>query len=432
MISKLRLVTSSAALLALTTTSYGFAEFARGGLLLDTTGSVTYDSFFLGSADNDPDTIYTLFPSLRFVRRAGLAQFTATGGVAFNRHEVNKDYDSDDLRINASLYIPTDVGSRLTGNVDVGYTEEMVVDYSLNDRIPTERYYAQVGVTYPINPGMILHESLSYSSVTRAFYSNQDMLSNRLNFTYRGIFPGTSLLLGHELAVTKTDGNEYNPVGIDQYYNNFSVGLSRALYGEVNGSIRYGYSVISRSSEEVFGGDRSRGSHYINLSIDGPFLPANRFPKLTSSASIAYSQSSVAGINDNGGKFLSGALRLAWSARERTQLSIHASRGMELSANNLAVENTRVGGGFDQKIGRLTNLNGSLSYSWRSYRGVTRDDTILDASLAISRPFTRNLRGSLRYGYVDNNTDALGNQFTRVTPRNYERHTVTASATFTF
>ena len=432
MISNTRLVISSTALLALTSTSFGFAEFARGGLLLDTNASVMYDSFFLGSADNDPDTIYTLYPALRFVRRAGLAQFTASGGVAFNRHEVNKDYDSDDLRINVSLHIPSDVGSRLTGDVSVGYTEDMVVDYSLNDRIPTERYFAQIGLTYPINPGMILNESLSYSSVSRAFYSDQDMFSNRLHFTYRGIFPGTSLLLGHELTITKTDANEYTQVGLDQYSNNLSIGLSRPLYGEVSGSIRYGYSVLSRSSEEVFGSDTSRGSHYLNISIDGPFLPANRFPKLTSSASISYSQSSVAGFLDDGGKFLSGSLRLAWSARERTDLSIHASRSMELSANNLAVENTRVGGGFTQKIGRVTKLDGSISYNWRSYRGVTRDDTILQAGLTLSRPFTRNLHGSLSYGYVDNNTDALGNQFTRVAPRNYERHTVTGSATFTF
>ena len=415
-----------------TTLSYGFAEIARGSLLLETTASATYDSYFLGTVDNDPDTIYTVYPSLRYSRNAGRGSINASAGMAFNRHQKNTDVDSDDIRTSLSLKLPTVEGARLDGNFTASYNEATVVDIAVNDRIATETFAAALGFNYRTGDRTRLTESLTYNNTSRAIYSDQEMLSNRLSLIYEGFLRNTSLNFTHAMTLTETSGDNFTGVGLDQQSHNFSLGLSRPIYANIIGSLSYGYSILERSSAESVGFDNKTTSSYINASVNGPFLPRRYFPKLDSSASISYSQSAFAGLNDNASKFLSGNIAISWQARERTSFDIHATRSMQLSAADTATENTRVGGGFNQSIGRSTNLAGSVGYSWVSHRGVTRKDTILDAGLTLSHPFNKYLRASLGYTYEDNNSHATGFQPSRFAPRNYERQTATGSVTVTF
>jgi hypothetical protein len=411
---------------------FGFVEIARGALLLQTTGSVTYDSYFIGTVDNDPDTIYSLYPSLRYSRNAGRGSINASVGVVFNRHDLNKDLDSDDLRANFSIDLPTVEGARLEGNFNIDYSEATVVDLFVNDRVASETLSTNLALKYRLGPRMTLAESFGYSEATREIYSDQEMISNQLSFTYKGFLRGASLILTHGVTFTETSGDNFVGVGLDQEAHNVSLGLSRPIYGEVSGTLSYGYSLLRRSSGETINGETSTSSAYISASIDGPFLPRNRFPKLTSSASLSYSQSATAGINDGGGKFLSGHLNLAWAARLRTKLHIRASRSIDLSVSDLTVENTRIGGGFDQQIGRATNLNGSVGYTWSTYRGVDRSDSTLDANVGISRSFNKYLSAGASYMYQNNQNTSTGFQPGRFAPRDYDRHTATASVTVTF
>ena len=417
---------------AATSTCFGFAEIARGALLLQTTASATYDSYFLGTVSNDPDTIYTLFPSLRYTRNAGRAQLGASAGVAFNRYEKNQDLDSEDLRANASIDLPTAQGSRLTGSFTADYNESTVIDYTVNDRVATETFSANLGFRYRLGARMQLSESLGYSTSSREIYSDQETLSNTVTFTYDDFLRGTALDVSHGANFTQSSGDNYAGVKIDQQSHIFNVGLSRPLYGEVRGALKYGYSLLQRSEAEVGGGDRTTTGGSISATIDGPFLPRNRFPKLESSASLSYSQPVTSGLNDTGGKFLSGHLSLSWAARERTNLFVRANRSISLAVSDLSVENTRVGGGFNQRFGRATSLSGNVGYSWSTFRGVDRSDNALDAGLSLSQHFNKYLSASLGYTYEDRQSDATGFQPGRFTPRNYERHTGTASVVVTF
>jgi hypothetical protein len=413
-------------------TSFSFVEIARGALLLQTTGSVTYDSYFIGTVDNDPDTIYSLYPSLRYTRNAGRGTISASAGVAFNRYETNTDLDSDDIRANFSIDLPTVEGARLDGNFTVDYSEATTVDLFVNDRVASETLSTNLAFKYRAGPRVTIAESFAYSESSREIYSDQEMISNQLSLSYKGFLRGTSLILSHGVTFTESSGDNFRGVGLDQEAHNISLGLSRPLYGEVNGTLSYGYSLLRRSSGETVNGETDNSSAYVSASIDGPFLPRNRFPKLTSSASLSYSQSATAGINDGGGKFLAGNLNLAWSARPRTKLHVRASRSLDLSVSDLSVENTRVGGGFDQQIGRSTGLNGSVGYTWSDYRGVSRSDSTLDANLGISRSFNKYLSAGASYGYQNNQNTSSGFQPGRFAPRDYERHTATGSVTVTF
>ncbi len=415
------------------TTSYGFAEIARGSLLLETTASATYDSYFLGTAENDPDTIYTLHPSLRYSRNAGRGTINASAGMAFNRHQKNTDVDSDDIRTSLSISLPTVQGARLDGSFNASYNEATVVDIAVNDRIATETFSAGLGLNYRTGDRTRLTESFAYNNSTRDNYSDQETFTNRLAFIYEGFLRNTSLNLAHSMTLTNTSGDNFTGVGLDQQSHYFSLGLTRPVYANIIGSLSYGYSILERSSAEAGPFDNKTTSSYINASIEGPFLPRRYFPKLDSSASLSYSQSAFAGLNDNASKFLSGNISISWQARERTSFNVKATRGLQLSAADTATENTRASAGFDQSIGRSTNLSGGVGYSWVSHRGSVRKDTILDAGLSLSRNFNKYLRASLGYTYEDNNSDATGFQpTTRFAPRNYERQTATGSLTVTF
>src|SRR5690606_27500852 len=107
----------------------------------------------------------------------------------------------------------------------------------------------------------------------------------------------------------------------------------------------------------------------ITASIDGPFLPERYFPKLTSSLSVSYQQSETPGINDRGGRWLRGAMKLSWEARERTKVHAQISRALELTANDMSVERTTYLLGADQGIGHAWTAHGSVSFEQLGFRG---------------------------------------------------------------
>jgi hypothetical protein len=418
---------------ALASSCFGFIEIARGVLLLQTTASATYESYFLGTETNDPDTIYTLFPTLKYTRNAGRAHLAGSVGVAFNRYGKNTEFDSDELRANASIEIPTVEGSRLEGVFSIGYNESTDVDILLNDRIASETFSVNFSLNYRLASRIIVKEQLSYSSSAREIYSDQDVISNQLSVTYSDFLRHTSLVATHGFNYVKSSGDNVAGVALDQQSHDISLGLHRPIYGEVIGNITYGYSMLLRSDEERFGGDDTFASSFIGIGVDGPFLPVRRFPKLQSSASLSYRQSSVVGVGDTPGRYLSGNLGLSWSAREFTSFSVNASRSIDLTVSDRTVEYTRVGAGFNQQFGRSTNLNGSVGYTWSDTRGVDSSNDTLEAALSLGRTFNKYLSASVGYSYVDNQNSSVPEfRAGRFAGRSYERHTVTGSVTATF
>ncbi len=67
------------------------------------------------------------------------------------------------------------------------------------------------------------------------------------------------------------------------------------------------------------------------LTLNGPFLPAQYFPKVTSQLSLSYQDTATPGINDTATKELTGSLALGWQARPATRVSFTANRNQGLS-----------------------------------------------------------------------------------------------------
>jgi hypothetical protein len=411
---------------------FGFAEIARGALLLRTTGSATYDSYFLGTTSNDADVIYTVYPALEYSRRAGRAQLFGSAGMAVNRYDENSDLDSEDLRLNGSVTMPTAEGSRLEGSFGLSYNEATVVDLFVNDRVPTKSFSANLNFDYKLSSRMTLSETLSYGYTLRELYSDQELLSNQIELTYDNVLRDASLFFTHTFTRTASSGDNELRQDLDQFSNSISVGLSKPIYGDVRGRASVGYSLFTDSAGDAFERDRDKGSAFVELGIDGPFLPRNRFPKLKSSASLSYQQSQRAGIGDTAGRFLGGNLSLAWEARQRTQLYIRGSRSIDLTVSDFTVERTQISGGFNQQIGLSIGVNGSVGYSWNDFRGRDRTDNVLDANLGAGKAFNKYLSVGANYTFQQVENSGADVIRTRFSGRDYTRHVATGSITVTF
>jgi len=193
----------------------------------------------------------------------------------------------------------------------------------------------------------------------------------------------------------------------------------------------YGYMIMHRSAKEtdpLITDNRTTDdrSSSISLNITGPLLPPERFPKVESSASISYQQSASRGINDSGNKSVVGDARLAWNARERTRLSLGVSRSQTLGSNNFSVANTAINAGVTENIGLATKLSGTASYTWRTYRGINRNDNVLDAGVALQHSLTQHWSVGGNYTFQNNNTNAPSSSFqaSRFRLENYTRHVV--------
>jgi hypothetical protein len=419
-------------------------ELPSGTVKLDTTLSGTYDSYFIGTIDHAPDYYATLSPVLSYTHNIGPSNLNIFGGVAINRYDKNSRFDSEDLSAGIGSNFPVAEGSRLSGNLRSTYTESTQIDPIVNDRVALKATQFNLGASYRTGLKTTLSDNVNYAYNERKIYGNQTIASNRLGFSYSDFLEDTNLNLSHVYTRTKTSASVYSDYVFDQYLqylgsvprsaaldqtaNSFNLGVTHPIYGQIIGEATYGYMMF-HSTDKTNNHVTNDTSQNISLNITGPFLPPARFPKVESSASISYGQSVSRGINDSGGKSISGNVHLAWNARERTRLSVGASRSQSLGANNFSVITTQANFGVVESIGLATTLSGGLNYTWLTFRGVNRSDTTFEASVNLQHALTQHWSIGASYVFQNNNTNAPTASFqaTRYRLENYTRQVVSLS-----
>lgn len=397
----------SVALFSIPVSCFGFANFAGGGVTLETEVRATYDSYLIGATSVGDDDYYaSLRPQLRYVRKAGLAQLDGYVGVTVVRYNTYTEFDSEDFSAGLHSELPVDDGSRISGNVNLTYAESREIDYSVHDRIPTKSLGASLSLNYKLGLKMGLTETLTYANTNRTGYSDQTTFSNNLAFNYFNFLQGTTLSLGHGFIRTTSSGENALRAELDQTSNSLSASISRPIIGQLIGIATYGYRILDRSASESTEGQTTQKGSFYTFSLRGPFLPPSKFPKLQSSASITYEESKAPGINDLGTKTLTGNMSLSWAARERTDVSINANRSVDLTATDISVENTQVNFTVRERIGYATHLQAQVGNSWREYRGADRSDRTLSASLSAQHSLTRYWTTGASYTYQKNSTNS--------------------------
>lgn len=409
----------------LPTTTFAFAEVARGSLTLSTTGRVAYDSNVIGHASAQGDTVYTLAPTLNYNRAAGLGTIAASLGVAINRYADLSTQDSEDISSSLRISLPTPEGAREQGAVSASYTDVSAIDDSVGQRIRSKTWTGGFSGSYRAGPRVDLRANLNYSDTTRAVFTDRTQLGAGLGFDYSDFLGGFGLNGDYRYADTQSSSfTSGRDTSIDQTSHNVSTGLFYRFVSGLRASGSIGYRWLDRSATETLAGETSNNGMTFSLTLDGPFLPAARFPKLQSSFSLGVQKSETLGLGDTGSTTLIGNLRLAWQARERTALTFSAARTQGLStANESSVDNV-VQLGLTQRIGERTSLAARLGQEWSTYPTTGRSD--------------RRTRGSVNLGYSLNRHWQTGADYSVTFAHSsnallaYDRHMVSAFVSYTF
>ncbi len=415
------------------------AFFDVGGtsLVLETRLTATYESYFVGTTDQRPDTYYTLGPTLLFNRNAGLVRMNAEVGMNFTRYEKHTTLDSEDARgtVRVTLPDPKEAGNRLTGSFFASYHEGVEISEQVNDRVYAETLTGGASFEYAMNPQSSIGEGFSYSKSTRNVYSDQTLFSNDLSYIYYGAQPGASARLVYTYNRTFSSGSKVPiPTGdpleplaktppLDQTAHAASTVVAYPVYGQIIGQANFGYRVLNRSSGETKQGQSSDKGMLYGLSFTGPLLSSEYFPSTQNTFTLSYQESATPGVNDSGGKTLTGALNFGWQPRDTARFSVHANRSLTLGISDQTIENTVVGAGFSTQVMRLV-FDTTVDYIWRKYRGVNRQDTQFDYTAGGRLPILDFLDVGASYNYVA--IDVPENQITTtgLPLKDYDRHRV--------
>jgi len=409
---------------ALAPSSFGFAEFARGELLLSTSARALYDSRVYGGFNDADDYVFSLEPRLLYRREAGQLKLDSHLGMRFNRYLDFTELDSEDLLASVRLTLPPETAAVASGSFEVGYDEHTDVNYDVNTRIREKTFFSRLNTLIPTGLKTSLIFGASYRDENRNNFNDREALEATAGFRYSEFLGDTTFEARYRRLEVETSGGNFWGIPLDQSSDIYTASLSRPIYGNVRGSISYGYRVLRRSRAEVLGGDTSDGGSIFSVNLDGPFLSETRFPKLDSSLSFGYQKAETPGVADSGGNRFVGSARLAWQARERTRVFIQARRSQELSVQDFTTEATTAEIGVNQAIGNFTNASASIGYEERDYRGATRTDEAFIANLGASYRITREWSASGSY--------RLRAQDSTLARADYDRHVFWLSASYTF
>jgi hypothetical protein len=405
---------TAAAFGGLASASYGFGEFDRGSLLLETTATATYDSYFIGAPSGftqngdrkDPgsDYYFSLHPNLKYDRKAGLGEISGYVGVDILRYDKNTNFNAENVSAALTAKLPN-TGSRLNGELNLSYIESENVDFDVLDRVKQKSTNLGGFFTYQLGLKMALSETFNFTHVDREDFSDQTMFHNDLSYRYSNFLEDTSLRITESFDRTKSNGDNVRGAQLDQTSNSISGGLTRHIFGPVDGEAVYGYRFMDRNPSETQDHQRHFNGSFYSFNLHGPFLPPRYFPKVETSASITYQQSQNPGINDTGDRTVTGEIRAAWQARPQTKLTLMLNRSVELTATDLSVNTTNLMFYVSENVGYNTSVSANVGYIWRTYPNTDRSDDTLQANVNVTHHFNKYWSAGISYQYQNNKTN---------------------------
>ena len=423
--NKTHVIISAAAMLLGGATAFGFAEFARGEVVLSTTARVLYDSRILGGLNSADDYVFTLDPRLIYRREAGQLKMEASAGLRINRYYDFTEFNSEDLVTSLILRLPSEGATLWSGTFESSYDEHTDINYDVNRRLREKTFSNRFTADIPTGLKTMLLLGGSYREDQRNAYSDREQWDGTVGYRYQNFLGGSAFDVRYRHLEMESAGGPEVGIPLDQSSDYYSATFSRPLYHDVRGSLTYGYRILKRSDEEVAAGleRRSAGSLF-GVNISGPFLPESMFPKLETSLSLGYQKNETPGLNDTNSSRFVGSLHMGWHARERTKLTFDARRSMDLSVNNLTVETSSLMVGIDQSIGNFTTANFSGGYERRDYRNLGRLDDVYIFQGGARYKIARAWSAAAYYRLRDSqSSEAVAD---------YARHSVSAEVTYTF
>jgi hypothetical protein len=408
-----KLILSGGRLLCFVSLLCGSSSVGRSEITVSASATANYDSNLSGRRGSDEDYYSTFNPRVSYVRRGGKIEGDAGVSLSVQRYLDHREYNSEDVSADASFRLSPKISPNLTGALTVNYNESYDVDLDVNSRIRSNS--TTVGAQASLITGIrtSISANAAFSNSDRVGASDQKTFSGGATFNYRGFLDGTSLGLIYGYTRAESSGQNILGADLDQVSHSFSASLSRAIYHDVTGSVSYGYRWLDRSVAETSAGSPNQNGGFVRATIEGPFLPRQLFPKITSHASLSYEDAQTPGINDLGGKQVTGDIGVTWAARQSTSVTLGATRSQRLSSTDLTVVSSSVNASVSQNLRR--NLSGTVGarYNWESYRGIARKDEVLSLNGGLNYSFASSWTASGSYTFTSTSSTQAISDFTR-------------------
>lgn len=248
------------------------------------------------------------------------------------------------------------------------------------------------------------------------------------------IATGLSVMLPRDRSVftefsrqqTTSSARRPGAPGLDQETLNYGMGVSQSFASGTRTSLAVGYMDMHRSSRETRDGFPGQRGPTVKATIEGPFLPPRRFPKMTSRISLSYGYGQQLGLYDRGSSQLTGEVAVGWNARPYTRLELSAVRTRSLTVEALTAESTGVNASLSQTIGNQMTLSAFAGYQWLTIRGFSRNTEALVGGLTADRKLGTRGRWFARFAYAFR--DATSTEKVSV----FSQHTVRLSVSYRY
>jgi hypothetical protein len=339
-----------------------------------------YSSNLQARSDGAAASYLDLHPSLAYERSGAAVKTTGSAGVTFERRLSG--WVPDQTLYQGSLNLTADhtlwPSSSLRAHAT--YAEGYVDDLNVNARVLNR------------NTDLGANGDWSLGSRSKASFTTGYRLTDSERYTQQEVWnAGTtlSIMLPQDRSIftefnhQETSSSARFPGGarLAQQVWNYAFGVAQTFSSGTKVSVAAGYMDLHRSAEETRNGFPGQSGPTVKATVEGPFLPPSRFPKMSSRISLNYGYGQTPGLNDRGGSQFTGEAAVGWNARPFTRLELLAVRTRSLTVDALTAESTLLSASVTQTVGGSLTLATYAGYQWLTLRGTNRETEAVTAGL---------------------------------------------------
>lgn len=304
-------------LLLITSSVHALVRFGEGNIDAVLDVSAYYDSEINARDEGLDDVIFTVSPGLQYSRSSRNFGIEATAGVSFIKYVDNDQFDDENFFFDVSLTPGARMEtSRFSISGDLLLSNETRSEESVGSVVTVLNYGASGSITYRPNS--------KYSIIGGASFSTEDPDSSQLSEKDR---VGASLSL--QVPVNDTTDTE--------------IGVSYDKT-ETDGSIS----------------DNESYTYFVGLS-------GNLMPKVSGNVKAGLQQQELDTGGDEKSPYLSAGLE--WSASERTQLSLDASKSLGTTIDDRTSESLSITLTGRHQLTRAWSASAFIGYIEDEYSG---------------------------------------------------------------
>jgi hypothetical protein len=356
--NRLPLAAAGLACLCAAPAVHALADLGPGGLFLDVSGSLTYDSNIFGRSAETDDWIATLAPALSYVQDRGLVHMTATAATSFNEFNDNSRQSGTDFTFGLNLTgMHREPAPPMSFSFGATYRDETLVIEEVGDRSDVTDYSLNGSVDFDVSEKTGLRFSAGYGErdFDNSVYSDSEDYNGRADFLYK-YSEKLSLRTGYRYREINQDTFDYST-------DTLIVGAEGVLSPKLSGSAELGISEDDR----------------------------------TSGSELYYS------------------LGLGWTADQNTSFSLNGSRDYSPSVVGARATSTNLSLGVSQRLTDSLSGNGSIGFGQFERDGIDpRDDDIFRLGAGLSLRVGDNSSVSASAAYTDRSSNSGFSDYERI------------------